>query len=390
MYLLRPALQRYEWGSLDDIPAFLGLEADGAPYAEAWWGAHPAAPSTIEVDGAWWPLDEFIENDPEATLGAEVAAHYRNRLPFLLKVLAIAKPLSIQVHPSVDVAEDGFAREEQSGLPRDAPNRVYRDPHHKPEMIVALEPMVVLSGFRRASHVAADLAAVGGDTALRLADLLATGSSGPVGLAAYLRTVLTDPSVRDVIPDIALTGTGAGASSNLAVAAAAAEQFPGDPGVLVALALNVVHLQPGEACFTPDGILHSYQSGFGIEIMANSDNVIRAGLTPKHVDVPALLDVARTAPESPHRPREVEEGSTVTYVAAAREFRLVIVQGGAATFPSGPRIVLALDGATSAHAGDAGKILERGGAVFVADADGPLEVETSGQAAVAFVPPNGT
>jgi mannose-6-phosphate isomerase len=257
-------------------------------------------------------------------------------------------------------------------------------------MIVALTPMVVLSGFRRASHVAADLAAVGGATALRLADLLATGGSGPVGLAAYLRTVLTDPSVRDIIPDIAMAGTASGASPGLAVAAAAAEQFPGDPGVLVAPALNTVPLAPGEACFTPDGIVHSYQSGLGLEIMANSDNVIRAGLTPKHVDVPALLDVARTAPESPHRPREVEEGSTVTYIAAAREFRLVIVQNGAATFPSGPRMVLALDGASSAHAGGTGRMLERGAALFVADAEGPLEVETSGQAAVAFVPSNGT
>ncbi len=386
MYPLRPALQRYDWGSFDALPRLLGFEPDGKPYAEAWWGAHTGGAATALVGGEWRGLDALIADDPVAALGRDVIAAYGERLPFLLKVLAVARPLSIQVHPSTDLARDGFAREEAEGMPRDAPERCYKDESHKPEMVVAITRMVLLSGLRPVSLVAAELARLGGPVAARLADLLATGGSDPLGLAAFLRGTLTDPEVRDFAARVVRASAVEGATANMIVAAQAAASFPGDPGVIVTLAMNVVALQRGEACFTPDGIIHSYQSGLGLEIMANSDNVIRAGLTNKHVDVPALLKVARTAPSGATRPRESRDGAVVTYAPSAREFRLSVVEAGSGSFEPGPRIVLALEGHASARVEKGEATLKSGEAVFVPYADGELSLAASGRAAVAFVP----
>ena len=386
MYLVRPALQRYDWGTTTDLPDLLGFAADGRPWAEAWWGAHPAAPATAEVGGTEVALDELIAADPAGALGDEVARENDGTLPYLLKVLAIAKPLSIQVHPSAEVAEEGFWREEAEGIDRDAPNRVYRDTRHKPEMVVALSPMAVLSGFRSSPEVARDLVGVGGEVASRLADALASEASEPLGIAAFLRAALTDPESAAVVAAIARAGTKPGASPNLAAAAAAARHFRGDPGVLVALAMNLVELAPGEACYTPDGIVHSYQSGVGLEIMANSDNVIRAGLTSKHIDIPALLEVARTAPSAPHLPAERHDGDALTYTSTAREFRLTTIADGRASVDAGPRIVLCLEGETRVRSGVDEERLARGQAVFVPYSDGAATVRTTGRAAIATVP----
>ncbi len=383
MYPIRPALQRYEWGTPDDLPALLGFEADGGPYAEAWWGVHPGGPATVDTDDGPTPLDVLIERDPAAALGGRVLADHGDRLPYLLKVLAIGGPLSIQVHPSLEVAREGFAREERAGIPRTAPDRVFRDGNHKPEMIVALTPVVLLSGFRDASEVRDDITAIGGPVATRLARLC--GDDDP-DLAAFLAGVMADDEAPGLVSDLAFAGAHRGAGPNLAAAARAASRFPGDRGALVALAMNLVRLEPGEACFTPDGVVHSYLSGVGLEIMANSDNVIRAGLTPKHVDVEALLEMAQTAPSEPERPEASRTGSTIEYALPVREFGLTIVEGGAARFESGPRIVVCLDDEASVRASGQAHDLRRGEAMFVPDADGSLAVESTGRTAVAFVP----
>ncbi|MBN2176405.1 MAG: mannose-6-phosphate isomerase, class I [Demequinaceae bacterium] len=384
MYPVRPALQRYGWGSETDLPDLLGFEPDGGPYAEAWWGAHPGGPALAGTAGEAKPLDAVIAQDPEAALGGESLAAFGERLPYLLKVLAIARPLSIQVHPSLDVARAGFAREEEAGIPRDAPDRVFRDDNHKPEMIIALTPMVLLSGFRKPSKVREDIAGIGGPVAERLATLCADDQ--PDGLAAFLRGVMADEEAPGLVSDLAFVGARRGASANLAVAAHAASAYPGDRGALVALAMNVVNLEPGEACFTSDGIVHSYQSGVGLEIMANSDNVIRAGLTGKHIDVAALLDVSVTTPGEPFRPAVTRDGRATHYAPPVREFGLAIADGGEAVFGSGPRMVVALEGEAVVRSAGEALTLPRGGAAFVPDSDGPATVASAGRAAVAFVP----
>lgn len=384
MYPIRPALQRYEWGTPDDLPSLLGIEPDGGPYAEAWWGAHPGGPAVADTVEGPRPLDEVISDNPAAALGARVLAGQGERLPYLLKVLAIGGPLSIQVHPGLEAAREGFAREERAGIPRDAPERVYRDGNHKPELVVALTPMVLLSGFRPASEVREDLAAVGGPVAERLSSLCR--DDDPDGLAAYLSGVMTDAEAPGLVSDLAFAGAHRGAGPNLAAAARAASRFPGDPGALVTLAMNLVGLEPGEACFTPDGIVHSYQGGVGIEIMANSDNVIRAGLTGKHVDLEAFLEVSRTTASEPERPPASREGHATVYAPSVREFALALVEGGEVGLGSGPRMVVCLDGDASIRTQKESRSIRRGGAVFVPDADGPAIVGSSGRVAVAQVP----
>ncbi len=384
MYLARPALKRYAWGSSTDLPGLLGIEPDGGPYAEAWWGAHPGGPAVVEVDGERVPLDEVIAADPVGMLGEDVVAAYDGQLPFLLKILAIAKPLSIQVHPSAEAARVGFAREEEAGIPRNAPDRVYRDDSHKPEMIVALTPLVLLSGFREAERVAEDLGRIGGPVADELATLCCSGGV-PEGFVPFLKGVMANEGVPGLVADLARVGEWEGASPSLTVAANAAVHFPGDRGVLIALAMNVVRLAPGEACFTSDGIIHGHLSGVGLEIMASSDNVIRAGLTSKHIDVEGLLAVSKTMPSTPDRPEVSREGKKSVYTPVAEEYRLAVVEGGSVEFVAGPRMVLSLEGEAAVRSSTGEMTLAKGDAAFIPHSDGPAIVESVGKTAVASV-----
>lgn len=372
--VLRPVLRDYAWGTIDDIPRLLRMEATGGPVAEAWWGAHGSAPS----DAGDLPLDECIAREPEALLGEAEYRRWGARLPFLLKVLAIDKPLSIQVHPTMTQARQGFEREQRGsgGVPH-----TFQDPFHKPEMVVAISPMVVLAGVRPLVDLRRDLAAVGTPGAAALEASVADASD----IDEYIRAAISGAGddVLAALPTIART---APYGSSLAVAARALEHFPGDRGVLVALALNVVQLAPGEAVYTGAGVLHSYQSGMGLEVMANSDNVVRAGLTPKHVDVPLLLSLAGTTPAPAVTPDAHHESGVVTLTTEADEFGLTLVGEAVAPLPSGPRIVLALEGSTTVTSASDSRVLSAGDAVFVPAADGDITVSTDGAAVVAHLP----
>ncbi len=396
MLRITPALQHYAWGDLDSIPAMLGVRPSGEPVAEAWWGAHPAAPALVlGNDGPGMTLDAAIDADPVAALGGAAAAEHDGRLPYLLKVLAIAKPLSIQVHPSLAQARAGFAREDAEGIPLDSPDRVYRDRNHKPEMIVAITPMRILAGFRPVAELREDLDVVSDAciSAAALADLgrvvaAADNAIEIADLAVYLRTAFTRMDDAAGVTDAVVAAAEApGASDSLVAAAGVAEHFRGDGGVLVALAMNAVLLEPGEACFTGDGTVHSYQSGVGLEVMANSDNVVRAGLTPKHVDVDELLAIAHTAPAPAHRIPAERDGVFARYPAPSRAFGLATVSNGEAGFGAGPRIVLAYEGRASVRV-EAGQVAElrQGQAVFVPHSDGDVVVDAEGSAAVVSVP----
>ena len=363
MIRIGPRLKPFAWGQRDALPAMLGVDGHDGPVAEAWYGAHETDPSTLD-DGS--DLAAYIASDPHAMVGGE-------RLPYLLKILAIASPLSLQVHPTSEQARAGYEAEQDSGVAVGAPDRTFRDPRHKPELIVALTPMRLLVGLRDARDVTRDLRALG-------ADDLAALTEGSESLLSYVVAVLAGEASQSVIDRLALVPEG---DSAMALAGRAARAFPGDPGALVALAMNPVLLQPGQGCYVPPRVIHSYQSGIGVEIMANSDNVVRGGLTPKPVDVARLEAILDAQPAAPLRPQVLRDGAATTYSVPAEEFALMRLERGSVTLPSQPRIVLALDGAELTTASGS-LTLAPGQAAFVPLADGEVTVRTDGVTFVAL------
>jgi mannose-6-phosphate isomerase len=308
----------YAWGSTTAIPELLGVAPTGEPQAEMWMGAHPGAPSGTDRG----TLSELIDADPVRELGTTTVEKFGPRLPFLLKILAAGAPLSLQVHPDLAQAREGYDAEERAGIPIDAPNRNYKDANHKPELLCALTPFDGLCGFREPTEAADLLAGLDVDPLKPYVDLLHAHPE-----EAALREVLT--AVLSADPqEIAATVTESAAAcerlgGDYAPFAVLAHHFPGDPGVIAAMLLNHVQLQPGEALFLGAGVPHAYLNGLGVEIMANSDNVLRCGLTPKHVDVPELLRVVRFEATDPGvlRPEASPAGEEL-YDTPTDEFRL--------------------------------------------------------------------
>ncbi|GEC10118.1 mannose-6-phosphate isomerase, class I [Streptomyces spinoverrucosus] len=320
-------IRPYAWGSTTAIPQLLGVEPTGEPQAEMWMGAHPGAPSRTDRG----TLVDVIAAAPEKELGAAAVAKFGHSLPFLLKILAAGAPLSLQVHPNLEQAKEGYEEEERRGVPVDAPHRNYKDANHKPELICALTEFDGLCGFRD-PHQAADLLdGLGVDSLKPYVDLLRAHPED-AALREVLTAVLTaDPeemarTVADATAACARLGGAYAAYADLA------HHYPGDPGVIAAMLLHHVRLQPGEALYLGAGIPHAYLNGLGVEIMANSDNVLRCGLTPKHVDVPELLRIVRFQPSDPGvlRPEASPDGEEV-YETPIDEFRLsryVLPEGG--------------------------------------------------------------
>lgn len=380
MEVLEGVVRRYAWGSSTAIPELLGTDADGGPQAELWLGAHPTGPSQVGATG----LDALVAGDPDGTLGSVVVERFGPRLPFLLKVLAAAHPLSLQAHPSADRAAAGFAAENLAGIPLNAPERRYRDGDHKPELLCALTPFDALCGFRPVDQTLALL----GDLGLRDHAAFAPLADGDI--RATVQGLLSLPADERV--EVAATVAEAAARVDGAEAAWArriAATHPGDPGVGVALLLNLVRLEPGEAIFLPAANLHAYLEGVGVEIMASSDNVLRGGLTPKHVDVEELLAVLDVQPGPPPVVRPRRDGAFARYDAPVDEFALAIVDLGPtpATVPGGrPRLVLCLEGEAALTAGEGELCLRRGAAAWVPASDGELGLGGVGRAVVATTP----
>ncbi|BBA97688.1 putative mannose-6-phosphate isomerase [Actinacidiphila reveromycinica] len=357
MNRLTNTVRPYAWGSTTAIPELLGIEPTGEPQAELWMGAHPGAPSRIDRGQGPVALDAVIDADPAAELGEAAVKRFGPRLPFLLKVLAAGAPLSVQVHPDLAQAAAGYADEEARGIPLDAPNRNYKDANHKPEMIVALSPFDGLCGFRRPAE-AADLVDALGVPALTpyvdilraqpedqaLREVLAAVLGAEPGAMAETVRAATESASR-----LART-PGTPRADSYAAYAKAAHSFPGDRGIIAAMLLNHVRLQPGEALYLGAGVPHAYLDGLGVEIMANSDNVLRCGLTPKHIDVPELMRVVRFTAGDPGvlRPEAGPDGEEL-YPAPIDEFRLsrYLLAAGAdpRTLPAGtPQILLCTSG----------------------------------------------
>ncbi|MFJ9772832.1 mannose-6-phosphate isomerase, class I [Kitasatospora sp. NPDC101157] len=322
----------YAWGSRTALPELLGQEPTGEPQAELWMGAHPGDPSRADRGEGLRRLDELIAADPEGELGAASTARFGPSLPFLLKVLAAGLPLSIQAHPTLDQARAGFAAENALGLPLDAPERSYRDDNHKPEMVCALGEFEGLCGFRRPAGAAALMAALAVPGLQPLIELLSVGDSADdkaeaEALRDTLSAVLTmdDATAGRTVRETVAALAGTDPDGEHAPYARIAEDFPDDRGVIVAMLLNHVRLRAGEALYLGAGVPHAYLSGVCVELQANSDNVLRAGLTPKHIDVPELLKVVLFEPGAPEVVHPVPVESTPgeqLYPVPIDEFRL--------------------------------------------------------------------
>ena len=292
--LLENTIQEYVWGSYTAIPELLGNDSPAnTPQAELWMGAHPKAPSIVRCNGKWISLLELIDKNSHDILGKKVAQRFKNRLPYLFKVLAAAKPLSIQAHPSKEQACEGFDRENRLGIPLGAPNRNYKDENHKPECICALTSFWALNGFRKIPDMISLMGRICPPGLKKDFDMFRQQPNSR-GLKEFFKAmmIMDRTTQNQIISDVVKN------ADHLKDKNAAYqwiidlhEEYPSDIGILSPIILNLICLEPGQAMFLPAGTLHAYLDGVGIELMANSDNVLRGGLTPKHVDVKELLNV---------------------------------------------------------------------------------------------------
>ena len=380
MHRLQNASRAYDWGSSSDIPHFLGASPDGRPFAEIWMGTHELSPSQVEVEGVPRPLGEVA-----------------GELPFMMKILAAGRPLSLQVHPNAQLARIGFDDENARGVALDAPHRTYKDPRHKPEMAYALTTFDTLVGFRPTAEILRVLDAIDTPLTGRLAEELRT-KPGFDGIVRIVEQLLSAPPAAQEVAEVVaqchqLVDQHVDVKRDYMTLIEVAEHFPADPGVIITLLLNRVTLQPGEAAFLGAGIIHAHLHGMCIEVMTSSDNVLRAGLTSKHVDPDGLVaclerGMSRLARITP----EVVGTETEVFAPDVDEFALAVTQvaaSGAAGTPlygAGRRIVLCTGGRVELVARGGRTALVRGESLYVDDRDGDVRVIGTGEVAVAFTP----
>jgi len=404
IFALESTIQKYAWGSPTALSEFLGRDnPTGEPWAELWMGAHPKAPScAVDAEtGARRDLDALIADDPEAMLGASTAARFNKQLPFLLKVLTASKPLSIQAHPSKRKAEHGFEREERAGIPIDAPERNYKDANHKPETIVAMTPFKGLCGFRSIDAIVQNVRMISDrnweyslrrlvkypgklELSVFLYSFFAALSEQKGRKFRYIR-LRSERIVRDERHDSPM---GIIFSTILKLM----DEYPDDLGALAPLVLNLFELQPGQALNLMAGDAHAYLSGMGVEIMANSDNVLRGGLTQKHVDITELFSVLGfdSYAIEPVLARPGLDGF-LTYRCDVPDYSLGrAVMRGRLTVrsrPPVPEILLCSAGTVSVQTGQRSAIvLPRGASAFIPACQRDYELAGDGEVFRASVP----
>ncbi|CAN7344599.1 mannose-6-phosphate isomerase, class I [Arthrobacter sp. LjRoot14] len=409
MYKLANSIRDYPWGSKTLIADYLDRSPSGAPEAEMWIGAHPGAPSVALLDTGHTRLDEVIDADPEGLLGPRSRAAFGNALPFLMKVLAAESPLSLQVHPNREQAATGFAAEEALGVPKDAQTRNYKDHNHKPEMILALTDFDALCGFRSAAETKAIFEALvtsfretGTESpkVLHQISCILAGADEPTSIQQAFAGLIRggDEVSRAVQATAALlksTPYDGPHPAALKTALELNEAYPGDPGVLISLLLNRVSLRPGEAVYLPAGNIHAYLHGLGIEVMASSDNVLRGGLTTKHIDVDELLrtvvfmplPVPRLAPTSPAK-------GHLIWQPPFDEFQLQRIElepgGRSPELPAGvPVLVLVASGSGVLETRAQSFELGQGDSAFTGANETPVTLRAATEPVVAFVATTG-
>ncbi|QWL66469.1 mannose-6-phosphate isomerase, class I [Aeromonas jandaei] len=383
--LMQNPIQGYDWGSHDSLTTLFGIaNPQGKPQAELWMGAHPNGCSDVVVAGQTQKLSTLIERAPAAVLGEATLARFGS-LPFLFKVLCAEKALSIQVHPSKAQAEAGFAREEAAGIDAKAANRNYKDPNHKPELVFALTPYQAMNGFRAIPAILALFERV---NLAAIADLTAAlaASQNEAGLQHFFHQLLVLEGARK---EEALAGLLAFASEHqdeetFALITSLAAQYPGDVGLFSPLLLNVVTLKPGQAMFLDACTPHAYVRGTGLEIMANSDNVLRAGLTPKYIDVAELLDCTRCLAKpddqillAPH-----VEGAVQHFEVPVPDFTFSVYPAGEHQLTTASaEILFAIDATVILKRGDETLRLEKGQSAFIPAATGSYQLLAEGRVA---------
>ncbi|MFF5242647.1 mannose-6-phosphate isomerase, class I [Streptosporangium sp. NPDC000095] len=354
--LLRNPVKNYDWGSRTAIATLTGRPSPTElPEAEMWFGTHPSGSSSVLRQGTWHSLAEVVAAAPETELGGKTVERFGSRLPYLLKLIAVDLPLSLQVHPSQEQAREGHAR------------GTYVDPFPKPELICALTPFTALAGFRPPEEAAV---LIGGLGVPELEPVVAPLAAGDASAALRVLVEWPKDGRADLVADIARAASFVGGPENELVVRLT-EIHPEDPACLAPLFLRRHELRPGEALFLGAGVLHCYLSGFGVEIMGGSDNVLRAGLTGKPMDVEELLRVT-----DPSLPALQVEPVGDLYRTPAPEFRLgTAVPGSGLTLQGGvPRILLCTEGEVETG----GHPLRAGESVFVSAAQGPVELRGPG------------
>jgi mannose-6-phosphate isomerase len=400
IYKLQNSIKHYEWGSPEWIPELLDApNEDHIPWAELWMGVHPEGPSKIiSPDGETEELGELISKNPTEFLGEERAKIFGG-LPFLFKVLAAEKPLSIQAHPSLTQAANGWDRENTIGIPLDSPERNYKDPNHKPEIICALSPFTAMAGFREPREIKANLEdflqnaplslvtalsplkeALEGENPLKtfLQELFSLTPFVRRALGAYAKGTYVHNSSAQNGGQLGLLEKISQYSEEKKLISQFTKYFPDDPAIISPLYLNLIQLNPGEALYLPAGVLHAYVYGLGVELMANSNNVLRGGLTPKHIDIPELLRVLDFSPFKPEILKGVDEASESTHSSGStlpvgeyeypvpfKEFSLSVIQGGDYIYlETGPSIVLVTQGELKINSA-AETVLKKGESAFI-------------------------
>jgi mannose-6-phosphate isomerase len=369
MWSLMNTVRHYPWGSRTVIPELLGEPSPAdRPYAELWMGAHRDAPSVLS-NGT--PLDKAIEEQPDVLLGTAVHQRFGTRLPFLMKVLAAEQPLSLQAHPTNEQAQAGFAAEEAAGVPRDDQTRTFKDPFHKPELLLALTTFEALCGFRPVEESLHCLAKLQVPELKPTIAALARGGLRAVipqliALAPEIRTVLVSAVAEAARRFVAAHDPEF--INTYRWAASLAETYPADPGVVISLMCNHLKLAPGEAVFLPAGNLHAYLCGAGVEVMASSDNVLRGGLTGKHVDLAALIEVLDFTDGRVPVIHPVLGPGGLRYPVPVEDFDLTRCQldrqSGTLT-TRGPQVLLCTEGTVVLTSADGELTLEKGASAFV-------------------------
>jgi mannose-6-phosphate isomerase len=379
----------YPWGSTDQIPRLLGLGPAPGPVAEIWLGAHRLASAKVArgEDDAGVSLRDVIARNLVDSCGPDA----EGELPFLLKLLGVAQPLSLQVHPGAEQARAGFAREEAAGLPLDAPERAYKDPHAKVEMVYALESFDVLAGFRSPDEIRRSLEALAGGSALAAAMAQAMRQGGRDALRGALEVALGAPAGGEaaVVEFVAACRRQLAAPGEdpgpYATPVALARRYPGDRSLALALMMNHISLAPGEALFIAAGTLHTYLRGLALELLSPSDNVLRVGLTSKHVDPAGVLDTIDTAGPGPVRPAVTRHDGVRLLRPPTARFQLadIRVAGSVAVPLAGPRVALVLEGEATAFTSLGALHLAQGHSLFAMAAEGELTLRGKARVVVA-------
>lgn len=383
--LMQNPIQGYDWGSHDALTTLFGIpNPAGKPQAELWMGAHPNGCSEVVLAGDVQKLSTLIERAPAAVLGEATQARFGS-LPFLFKVLCAEKALSIQMHPSKAQAEAGFAREEAAGIDIKASNRNYKDPNHKPELVFALTPYQAMNGFRAIPAILALFERVKLAT---IADLVAAlaANQNEAGLQHFFHQllILTGPRKEDALAGLLAYAAAHQDEETFALVTSLAAQYPGDVGLFSPLLLNVVTLQPGQAMYLDACTPHAYVRGTGLEIMANSDNVLRAGLTPKYIDVAELLDCTRclAKPDDQILLSPRMEGAVQHYDVPVPDFTFSVYPAGEhALTTASAEILFTIDGTVILQQGKQSLRLEKGQSAFIPATTGSYQLLAEGRVA---------